>query len=194
MKKFFREFKEFISRGSVMDLAVGVIIGGAFTAIVTSLTNNILMPLVNCFLLLITGGKGLTEIYTYLKTVYATAEDGTFILDATGNKVIDLTNSIYIDWGAFITAIITFIITALVIFCLLKFIMRVKGVSKVGENITKDEYRAYRKQGKSREEIAAIDKKIGEEKKAAADKAAAEAAANAPETILKEIRDILKNK
>ena len=53
MKKFFREFKEFISRGNVIDLAVGVIIGGAFSAIVTSLTDNIIKPLINCILSLI---------------------------------------------------------------------------------------------------------------------------------------------
>ena len=48
MKKFLTEFKEFISRGNVIDLAVGVIIGGAFSAIVTSLTDNIIKPLINC--------------------------------------------------------------------------------------------------------------------------------------------------
>lgn len=48
MKKFLTEFKEFISRGNVIDLAVGVIIGGAFSAIVTSLTHNIIKPLINC--------------------------------------------------------------------------------------------------------------------------------------------------
>ena len=48
MKKFLAEFKEFISRGNVIDLAVGVIIGGAFSAIVTSLTDNIIKPLINC--------------------------------------------------------------------------------------------------------------------------------------------------
>lgn len=48
MKKFFKEFKEFISKGNVLDLAVGVIIGGAFSAIVTSLTDNIINPLINC--------------------------------------------------------------------------------------------------------------------------------------------------
>ena len=67
MKKFFNEFKAFISRGNVMDMAVGVIIGGAFSAIVTALTNHILMPIVNWFLLIITGGNGLDSIYTYLK-------------------------------------------------------------------------------------------------------------------------------
>ena len=47
MKKFFGEFKKFITRGNILDLAVGVIVGGAFTAIVTSLTNNIIRPLIN---------------------------------------------------------------------------------------------------------------------------------------------------
>ncbi len=194
MKKFFREFKEFISRGSIMDLAVGVIIGGAFTAIVTALTNNILMPVINYFLKLITGGKGLTEIYTYLDKQYVIGENGAYVLNETGEKIIDVANSIYIDWGAFISAIINFILIALVIFCLLKMIMRVKGISKYGENISKEDYKKYRKEGKSKEEIAAIDKKIGEEKKAAADKAAAEAAANTTEAILKDIREIIKNK
>lgn len=186
MKKFFREFKEFISRGSIMDLAVGVIIGSAFTAIVTALTNNILMPVINFVLKLLTGGKGLSEIYTYLDKQYTVNE--------VGEQVVDLANSIYIDWGAFIAAIINFILIALVIFCLLKLVMRVKGISKYGENITKEQYKEYRKQGKSKEEIAAIDKKISEEKKAEADKAAAEAAANSTEALLKDIREILKNK
>ncbi len=186
MKKFFREFKQFISRGSIMDLAVGVIIGSAFTAIVNALTKNILMPVINYVLKLITGGKGLSEVYTYL--------DKQYMVNEAGEQVIDLANSIYIDWGLFISAIINFILIALVIFSLLKFIMRVKGISKHGDNITKEEYKAYRKQGKSKEEIAAIDKKLGEEKKAAADKAAAEAAANSTEALLKDIREILKNK
>ena len=54
MKKFFAEFKKFIQRGNVIDLAVGVIIGGAFSAIVTALTNNILMPVINWVLLKLT--------------------------------------------------------------------------------------------------------------------------------------------
>ena len=193
MRKFFREFKEFISRGSVMDLAVGVIIGGAFTAIVTALTNNILMPLINFVLLAITGGNGLNEVFTFLKKAYV-------IENGVETTVVDLTNSIYIDWGAFITAIINFILIALVIFVLLKVLMRAKNASKnkYGETLTKEQYKAYRKEGKSKEEIAAIDKKLTDEKKEAeakvAAQAAADAAANSPETILKEIRDILKNK
>ena len=113
MKKFFKDFKDFISRGNVLDLAVGVIIGGAFSAIITALTNGILMPLINA--LLAKGGNGLESAYTFLKRVY----------DETG--AIDLTKSIYIDWGAFITAIINFVLIALVLFLILKAVMAAKG-------------------------------------------------------------------
>lgn len=107
MKKFFKEFKEFITRGSVLDMAVGVIVGSAFTAIVTALSNNILKPIINWILTLIFGQTSLSDIYTYLKKVEV---DG----------VVDLTQSIYIDWGAFINAIINFLIIAFVLFVIVK--------------------------------------------------------------------------
>ena len=107
MKKFFKEFKEFTTRGSVLDMAVGVIVGSAFTAIVTALSNNILKPIINWILTLIFGQNSLSDIYTYLKKVEV---DG----------VVDLTQSIYIDWGAFINAIINFIIIAFVLFVIVK--------------------------------------------------------------------------
>lgn len=107
MKKFFKEFKEFITRGSVLDMAVGVIVGSAFTAIVTALSNNILKPIINWILTLIFGQNSLSDIYTYLKKVEV---DG----------VVDLTQSIYIDWGAFINAIINFIIIGFVLFVIVK--------------------------------------------------------------------------
>ena len=69
MRKFFGEFKKFIMRGNVMDLAVGVIIGSAFTAIVTALSNNILRPVINWFIALICGEDSLSNIYTFLKRV-----------------------------------------------------------------------------------------------------------------------------
>ena len=90
MKKFFKEFKEFISKGNVLDLAVGVIIGGAFSTIVTSLTDNIINPLINCI-----GGA-----------------------EIQGR--IHLIGDNYIDYGAFISAIINFLIMAFVIFCIVK--------------------------------------------------------------------------
>lgn len=91
MKKFIGEFKEFINRGNVMDLAVGVIIGGAFTSIVTALTNNIINPLIA----VIAGGGA----------------------DAVSGLVVPGTD---IDFGAFISAVINFLIVAFVVFLLVK--------------------------------------------------------------------------
>ena len=115
MRKFFKDFKAFISRGNIIDLAVGVIIGGAFSAIVTALTNKIIMPIINWALS--AGGNGLESAYTFLKKVYTDGE-------------LDLTKSIYIDWGAFITAIIDFILIALVLFCIIRAIMKAQNVAK----------------------------------------------------------------
>lgn len=193
MKKFFGEFKKFIQRGNVIDLAVGVIIGGAFSAIVTALTNNILMPIINCVLLFITGGKGLGEIYTYLHKIEKTDL-------VSGEKIIDLENSIYIDWGAFITAIINFILIALVVFLIVKLINNVSEGANAHKNrfapLTKEEVKKLKSEGKNKEEILAAATAKQAEEEQAAQKAAEEAAANAPATeqqLLAEIRDILKS-
>ncbi len=188
MKKFFGEFKKFITRGNVIDMAVGVIIGGAFSAIVTALTNQILMPLINWFLAVITKGEGMGDVVTMLKPVEV---DG----------VVDMTQSIYIDWGAFITAIINFLLIALVLFCIIKSINVVhEGVNKQKGKyapLTKDEVRQLRAEGKSREQIAAAAQAKLAEQQAAEAKAAEEAAANAPKTeqqLLSEIVELLKEK
>ena len=107
MKKIVKEFKEFISRGNVMDMAVGVIIGGAFSAIVTALTDKIIMPLVNWVLAKTGGAKGLESAYTILSGGY------------TDGK-LDLEKSIYIDWGSLIAAIFNFLIIAMTIFVIIK--------------------------------------------------------------------------
>ncbi len=112
MKKFFQDFKKFITRGNVIDMAVGVIVGSAFSAIITALTNKILMPLINA---LLAGGNGLESAYTFLRVAY----------DDEG--AIDLAKSIYIDWGAFITAIINFFLIALVLFTIIKITMGARG-------------------------------------------------------------------
>ena len=184
MKGFFKEFKDFISRGNVIDLAVGVIVGGAFTAIVTALTTNILRPLINWIIYLCGGGEGIAA-YTFL----------------VGGPE-DMDAAIYIDWGAFLSAIINFFLIALVLFLIIKAINKAKnGLDKVKGGylvLTKEEVKALKAEGKTKEEIKAIDEqkateKQAEEEKAAA-KAAAEAAANDPANILKEIRDLLKDK
>ncbi len=202
-KGFFKEFKEFIARGNVVDMAVGVIIGGAFSAIVTALTNQILMPIINWVLFMITGGKGLENIYTYLHQAPLVDEAGKTIVDATtGAPMIDLANSIYIDWGAFITAIINFLLIALVLFLIIKVINRVhEGAADAKAKyapLTKEEFKQLRHEGKNRDEILAI----AAEKRAQAEaeaKAAAEAAAAVPpapttEELLTQIRDLLKTK
>lgn len=117
MKKFFGEFKTFITRGNVLDMAVGVIVGGAFTAIVNAVCNNILRPVINWLLALMFGQNSLDGLYTFLKTAYK---------EENGNQVVDLANSIYIDWGTFISAVIQFLLIAWVLFCIVKAINAIK--------------------------------------------------------------------
>lgn len=189
MKKFFGEFKKFITRGNVLDMAVGVIVGGAFTAIVNALSNNILKPIINWILAAIMGKDALSDVYTFLKPAYADQ----------AQTIIDLENSIYIDWGAFINAIINFILIALVLFCIVKAINAANDGLKKGakkyEPLTKEEILAYRKEGKKSKEILALAQAkqaaIDEEKRLADE----EAAKNAPKTeaqLLAEIADLLR--
>ena len=200
MKKFFKDFKQFIKKGNVVDMAVGVIIGSAFSAIVTALTNKIIMPLVNMLLLVIGAGDSLSSSYTYLKKVYET--DGV---------TIDLKNSIYIDWGSFITAIINFFIIAFTLFIIVKVIMGSrKALNDAKEKIegeyklTKADYKEAKQRGinkldfkamsKFKDEKAAEAKKLAEQKlKEEEEKLAAEKLANpSQEDLLKDIRDLLK--
>jgi len=179
-KGFIKEFKAFITRGNVLDMAVGVIIGGAFSAIVSALTNHILMPVINWILLKITKGEGLDEIYTYLKWVGQIDEEGNPVRNAAGQQIADLAKSIYIDWGAFITAIINFILIALVLFLIIRTFNRIKENSQAAYcGYTKEEYIAFRKAGKTQEDVAAM--AAARDEKAAADKKAAEEAAAAEE-------------
>ena len=164
MKKFFSDFKKFITRGNIVDMAIGVIIATAFTAIVTALTNKILMPIINWFLLVVTGGKSLDAIYTYLKWVP--------LKDTEGNPTteVDLVNSIYIDWGAFITAIINFLLIAVVLFCILKVMMSSQGYvqARKSEVPTKEEKEQLKEQGvnmKNRKEVVKATKELREKNK-----------------------------
>lgn len=95
MKKFLREFKEFAMRGNVMDLAVGVIVGGAFSSITTSLINDILMPII-----------------------------GIFVSEASFADLTVTVGSAVVAYGNFIQAIINFLIMAFVVFCMVKGINR----------------------------------------------------------------------
>ncbi len=196
MKKFFEEFKKFISRGNVMDMAVGTIVGAAFTAIVTALSNGILKPIINMVIYYCCGGdtSALEKMYTVLVRVETE--------DASGNKVLDLTNSIYIDWGAFISAIINFLLVAFVLFLIVRAFNNVKEASLTANNTY---LRAVSKQEKglrlTRKEVQAI--KDHDEKEAQAKKEQEEAARLAEEeanklsrtdALLTEIKDLLAKK
>lgn len=150
IKQFFADFKKFISRGNVVDMAIGVIVASAFTAIVTALTNKIITPCINWLLSL--GGTGLDSAFTFLKKV--TLEDGT----------IDLANSIYIDWGAFITAIINFFLVAFVLFLVLRLMMNAQGFWKksVKEYPTKEEKKVLKAQGVNMKDRKAVIKATAE--------------------------------
>ena len=154
---FFADFKKFITRGNVLDMAVGVIVGGAFTAIINALSNNILKPIINWLLATLLGANSLKEVFTFLKTAYVLDESG------VATAEIDLANSIYIDWGAFINAVINFLLIAFTLFTIVRIINKVRA--KMDEKEIK----------------AAAEKKAAEDaaKKEADAKAAAEAAAKA---------------
>lgn len=115
MKKFFGEFKEFITKGNVMDMAVGSIIGLSFKDLVTSFTNDIISPILGLF-----GGVDFSD----MKWVIGTKE----VTDATTGAVSVVENTI--NYGAFVTGVINFLIMALVIFCMVKLVATVSGWSK----------------------------------------------------------------
>ncbi len=191
MKKFFGEFKKFITRGNVLDMAVGVIVGGAFTAIVNGVSNFVLKPIINFVLALVFGDGAFESAYTFLG-------EKVYTLDAEGNQVIDLAKCYYIDWGSLIIAIINFIVTALVLFCIVKAINRVKDEAEGG--LTKEDRKELKKRGIKRHDAVAVAAYLNEkvEAKAKADAEAAEAArlerlANpTTEDLLKQILEEMK--
>ena len=136
----FKEFKEFISKGNVMDMAVGLVTGSAFTAIVQSLVNDVIMPLVG----LLVGGFNFSDLKVTLKET----ADG----------------AVTLNYGAFIQAVVNFLIVAFVIFLVVKAMNKMRAAA---ENLVKKE-----------------------EEEAAAEEAPAEPPADI--ALLTEIRDLLK--
>ncbi len=128
MKKFLNEFKAFALRGNVIDLAVGVIIGGAFQTIVKSLVDDLIMPFVG----LATGGTNFTDQFVVLKWAEGVKE-GTTYLSLTEAKEAGATVFAY---GSFITAVINFIIMAIVIFLFVKGINNLHKIGKQKEEET----------------------------------------------------------
>ena len=147
---FFKDFKKFITKGNIVDMAVAVIVGAAFTAIINALSNGILKPVINWILAKIFDADNLSEAYTFLKE--------SFNADGTRN----LEESIYIDWGTFINAIINFFMVAMTLFIIARIARHVLNKAK-------------------ERELAAA--KEAEEKKKAEEKAKADAAAAAAAEI-----------
>ena len=206
MKNFFGEFKKFITRGNVLDMAVGVIVGGAFTAIVNGLSNFVLKPIINWLLAVIMGKGSLENIVTFLgEPAYKLDTDGV-------TQVIDMANSFYIDWGSLINAIINFFLIALVLFTIVKIMNKVKeNNGKLQEEIKKNtldknERKQLKAAGISLKDKEAIkeyfDKKKAEEQakaeeeaKRLEEQAKADRLANPTvEDLLKDIKALLENK
>lgn len=99
MKKFMKEFKEFIARGNVMDMAVGIIIGGAFTGIVSSLVEDIINPILGLF-----GGMNFDQLKW------------------------NILGEVTLNYGKFITAVVNFLIMAFVIFVIIKMVNRAASI------------------------------------------------------------------
>ena len=180
MKKFWSEFKAFISKGNIVDLAVAVVIGTAFNAIVTSLVNDLIMPLITWGL----GAESLSDLAIVLQR------------DAEGLATLTW------NYGNFIQTLINFLIIALTIFIVLKVMMKSSEMFKevaskvrfsskeekeylIAQNIDLKDKKTVKEALKERK--AEID--ILEKEKA--EKAKEEAYKNSTEGILKEIRDLL---
>ena len=192
MKKFFEEFKKFIQRGNVIDLAVGVIIGGAFSKITSSMVNDIIMPLITAIFGLFGVKGGVAGMSIVLNNVEKYVKD-----ESTGAMVLN-PEAILWNYGNFIQAILDFLLIALVLFVIIKAINlandELKKVTKKSP-FTREELKAFRKQGLTRKEIKAKEAARIAELEEEAKRAAEEAAAKAPKTeqeLLAEIVELLQ--
>ena len=164
-KSLWAEFKEFINKGNAMALAVGTIIGGAFSGITKSVTNDLIMPVVNIFL----GGTDFSEAKLRLPRMPWVEPKYEMIVNEAGKEVPQEIHN-YLTYGNFIAAVINFIIMALVVFFIVKLMNKLTETAK-------------------RKEIEAAEKAAAE----AAAAAAAVPPAPTSEELLAEIRDLLKN-
>ena len=158
-KSLLTEFKEFAIKGNAMALAVGTIIGGAFTTITKSVTNDLIMPVVNIFM----GGADFSDAKIALPRMPWVEPTYETVVNEAGEEVVQEVMN-YLTYGNFISAVINFLILAIVVFLI------VKGINVLTEL------------GKKKEE------------EAAAAEPSAPPAPSAEEVLLTEIRDLLKNK
>ncbi|MDF1872228.1 large conductance mechanosensitive channel protein MscL [Vannielia sp.] len=118
----FSEFKDFIAKGNVMDMAVGIIIGAAFTAIVSSLVADLINPIIGLF----TGGLDFTNNYVVLA--------GTVPEGASLEAAREAGASVF-AWGSFVMAVINFLIIAFVVFMLVRYVNKVKAAAEKPEEV-----------------------------------------------------------
>ena len=122
MKKLWKEFSEFAIKGNAMALAVGTIIGGAFSTITKSLTNDLIMPIVNIFM----GGADFSQAKIMLPKMPWVAPTYETVVAADGTEIVQKVQN-YLTYGNFISAVINFFILAVVVFAI------VKGLNKLSE-------------------------------------------------------------
>ncbi len=171
MKKFFKEFKEFITRGNILDMAIGVIIGGAFNTIITTLNKNVLMPIVNWALSYITGGSELCTVLPNNIPYDPLLHEGATPIVVNGVSYYSVN---YINWSAFIESIINFFFVALTLFIILKVAKYVAAKRKAFEESLK--------------------KKVEEEAQEQTTEPEPEPTPDPVVVLLQEIRDSLKEK
>ena len=158
-KSLWKEFTEFAVKGNAMALAVGTIIGGAFSTITKSLTNDLIMPVVNIFL----GGADFSEAKIALPRMPWVEPTYETVVNAAGEEIVQEVQN-YLTYGNFISAVINFVILALVVFWIVKIVNKLSEISKK------------------------------KEEEAAAAAPPAPPAPSAEEVLLTEIRDLLKEK
>ena len=174
-KGFFKEFGEFINRGNALALAIGVIIGGAFTNIVTAINKNIISPLIA----LIIGDTNLNDsLITVLKShnVATETDVANGLAKNVGDTLTVPVNDIVISWGALIQAVIDFLLTALVLFLIMKVVTAIATRAKA----------AAEKLKKKEEESTETEEEPKPEEKPAEPEIPADV------QLLTEIRDLLK--
>lgn len=195
--KIIGEFKKFINRGNIVDMAVGVIVGSSFTAVVNGLSNFILKPLINALLFFLLDKETGEGLYTMIVPAYTT--------DESGAQVLDLASSIYLDWGSFIHTIINFFLIATVLFLIVKTINAVrdshkKAMDNLRDGIpTKEELREMKKRKLNYRDpsvLAAYRKEKADAEKAAKEEKARKDRLENPTTedLLKDILCVLREK
>lgn len=191
MKKLIEEFKKFIKRGNVVDMAVGVAVASAFTAIVNAFTKGFISPLIA----LLTGESNLDEVKLIIRPE---------VTETVGEETVVVQQEVALLWGAFLQAIINFFIIALALFTVMKVVSTIR---ERAEKFSKDVKNRFSDEDEKAAAKAAAEKAEAEEKArveaeaaAEAERIAAEEKANEverlkrEEALLTEIRDLLRNK